>query len=398
MKSCLRAGCWVVPMMSAGMCLAAVAMAGQTGSLEFSKRCLMMSPNETCAIADVNRDGKPDIVAGTHWFPAPGFVPHLLRDIPVHQVEYLDNCCDLPYDVNGDGWIDVISIGFMQTELCWYENPGKEALATGRKWRRHVLVDTRRRHNELAALHDFDGDAVPEVFINSWIETDPVVVWKLVKGPRGQPAAKEIVLGTHGHGHGFAFGDLNGDGREDILVEAGWYERPAGDPFAKLWRFHEEPALPHPSAPCIIVDLTGDGRNDIIWGRAHAYGLFWWEQLEPRPDGGLRWKEHLIDKTWSQPHSLAWADLDGDGQPELITGKRRRAHRGHDPGGNEPACMYYYSWDKRAKRFSRHTIAAPGEGVGIGLQIAVGDLNGDGRNDIAVSGRTGTWLLINEGR
>jgi len=235
------------------------------------------------------------------------------------------------------------------------------------------------------------------MFINSWIRTDPVVVWKLVKGPKGQPAAKEIVLGTGGHGHGFAFGELNGDGREDILVEAGWYERPAGDPFAKLWRFHDQPALAHPSAPCIIVDLTGDRRNDIVWGRAHAYGLFWWEQLEPRPDGRSRWKEHLIDKTWSQPHSLAWADLDGDGQPELITGKRRRAHRGDDPGGNEPACMYYYSWDKRARRFTRHTIAAPGEGVGIGLQIAVGDLNGDGRNDIAVSGRTGTWLLINKG-
>ena len=366
-------------------------------SVRFSKRCLMISPNESCAIADVNRDGKPDIIAGTHWFPAPDFTAHLLRDIPVHRVEYLENNGDHPYDVDGDGWIDVISIAFMQTELCWYENPGKEVLVTGRKWQRHVLVDTNRPKNELTMLHDFDGDGVPEVFINSWNGKDPVVAWKMVKSKDGRPTAKEIVLGDRGGGHGFAFGDINSDGREDILVESGWYERPDGEVLAKPWKFHKETALPHPSAPCVIVDLTGDGRNDIIWGKAHAYGLYWWEQGEPKPDGTTTWKEHLIDKSWSQPHCLAWADLDGDAQSDLITGKRRRAHAGRDPGGNEPACMYYYTWNKQARKFTQHTISPPGDGVGIGVQIAVDDLNGDGRNDLAVSGKTGTWVLINEG-
>ena len=81
----------------------------------------------------------------------------------------------------------------------------------------------------------------------------------------------------------------------------------------------------------------------------------------------------------------------------MITGKRVRAHRGNDPGGKEPECVYCYKWDKDAKKFTRHTISEPGEGVGIGMQIRVADLNGDDRPDIVVAGKTGTWLLLNEG-
>jgi hypothetical protein len=94
---------------------------------------------------------------------------------------------------------------------------------------------------------------------------------------------------------------------------------------------------------------------------------------------------------------MAWADLDGDGKGELITGKRVRGHGDLDPGAKEPECLYYYKWDGTAQKFVRHTISPPGGGPGTGMQICVADLNGDGRPDIAVSGKTGTWLLINEG-
>ena len=94
---------------------------------------------------------------------------------------------------------------------------------------------------------------------------------------------------------------------------------------------------------------------------------------------------------------MVWTDIDGDGQPELITGKRVRAHGDRDPGGTEPECLYYYKWNKAEKQFTRHTIGAPGEGLGGGMQIRVADLNGDGRPDIVVAGKSGTWLLINEG-
>ena len=105
--------------------------------------------------------------------------------------------------------------------------------------------------------------------------------------------------------------------------------------------------MPHPSCPCVITDINDDGRNDILWGKAHDYGLFWWEQGEPKADGTTTWKEHEIDKEWSQVHCIVAADLDGDGEDEYITGKRVRGHAGRDPGGMEPECMFYEKWDKK---------------------------------------------------
>ncbi len=368
----------------------------EPGDLRFSKRCLLVSPNEGCAVGDVNRDGKPDVVAGTHWFAAPDFVPRPIRDIPQTMTEYYANNGDHLYDVDRDGWLDLISGGWMESEVFWYQNPGKEGLARGYKWDRHLLKDTRGQ-NEVFQLHDFDGDGVPELFVNCWEKDAPLVVWKMAKGTEGQPTLERLVLGDQGSGHGYAFGDLNGDGREDVLVETGWYERPDGDPFAGPWKFHAETALPHPSCPFVVVDLTGDGRSDVIWGRAHDFGLYWWEQGQPKPDGTTTWTEHLIDKSWSQVHCIVWTDLDGDGQGELVTGKRVRGHAGRDPGGGDPECLFYYTWNPSAREFSRHAISPPGGGVGTGMQICVADLNADGRPDVAVSGKTGTWVLFNQG-
>jgi hypothetical protein len=377
--------------------LPGIALCEGPPSLQFSKQCLMVNPNEGCALADVNRDGKPDVIAGTHWYAAPEFVPRPLRDIDEFLGDFMRNNGDHPFDVDGDGWLDVISGSWHQAEIYWFKNPGEDGLARGMKWERRMLAYTRGQ-NEAFALWDLDGDGTPEIIPSCWYKEDPLVAFRLVKGSKDRPPTlRRVVLGMDGGGHGWAFGDLNGDGREDILCETGWYERPEGNPFARRWRFHPETALPHPSCPFLVVDLNGDGRNDLIWGRAHDFGLYWWEQGKPGPDGTTTWTEHLIDDSWSQAHCLVWTDLDGDGREDLITGKRVRGHGGNDPGGREPACLYYYTWDAAAGKFHRHTIGAPGEGIGTGMQIAVGDLNGDGRPDIAVAGKTGTWLLFNEG-
>ncbi len=382
----LLSGCW----------LAVPLMADTPKSVKFSKRQLMLSPNEGCAVADINRDGTPDIVAGTHWYPGPDYVPHRLRDIPEMGDVYLVTNGDFIYDVDGDGWPDVVAGEWIKPEICWYKNPGKVGLEKGKLWQRQVLA-VGRDCNESFCLKDFDGDGKPEVFVNSWQAKTPLVVWKFDKDKDGKHCLRRIVIGKESNGHGFAFGDINGDGREDVLCGTGWYERPAGDPLAKPWKFHPETAVHHGSCPFLVVDLTGDGRNDIICGNAHGFGLEWWEQGQPKADGTTTWTKHMIDDSWSQAHYLTWTDIDGDGKKDLITGKRVRGHCGSDPGGKEPAVVYYYTWDAKAKKFTRHTIAGPGENVGIGMQICVADLNGDKKPDIAVGGKTGTWVLINEG-
>jgi hypothetical protein len=90
-----------------------------------------------------------------------------------------------------------------------------------------------------------------------------------------------------------------------------------------------------------------------------------------------------------------WEDLDGDGQPELITGRRVKAHSGNDPGDSEPGALYYYKWNKAQQKFIKFTIAE--NGPGIGLQIRVVDLKGDGRKDIVCAGKSGTHVFWNEG-
>ena len=94
---------------------------------------------------------------------------------------------------------------------------------------------------------------------------------------------------------------------------------------------------------------------------------------------------------------MVQADLDGDDNREIITGKRVRGHAGNDPGGKQPECLFYYTLDHSTAKFTRHPISPPGGGVGTGMQICVADLNADGRPDIAVSGKTGTWVLFHEG-
>ncbi len=364
------------------------AVAATGAPMQFRVRLLAIDTNEGCDLGDVDRDGKLDVVAGRFWFAGPDYTPRPLRALGEFGKDYSASNGEFLHDINGDGWLDVLSIGFMESQLFWFENPGKAGLAIGKLWPQHLLVDTEQSSNEAAWLRDMDGDGVPEFLVNSWDRRNPMVYWKLGKTEKGQPTASRVVVSVTGNGHGQGYGDINGDGREDIVYGGGWYERPAA--IGQAWKHHRDFALPGASCPILVVDLNGDGRQDMIWGRGHDFGLHYYEQLEPSK-GKTRWKNHLIDKSWSQAHALAWADLDGDGQAELITGKRVRAHSGRDPGGKEPPALFYYTWSREQQQFTRHLIAA---GVGTGLQIRVADMNVDGKPDLVVAGKDGTQVLI----
>jgi hypothetical protein len=146
-----------------------------------------------------------------------------------------------------------------------------------------------------------------------------------------------------------------------------------------------------------VKDLNGDGRLDIIFGRGHDVGLYWWEQQAPKPDGTTTWKTHVIDESWSQAHALALADLDGDGEDDLIAGKCIWAHDGGDPGAGDPPAIYYYTWSRARSSFTRHTITAPSEHIALGRQFNVVDLNKDGRLDLTAPSKQGLWVIFNQG-
>jgi hypothetical protein len=365
---------------------------------------------ETVAVADINRDGKPDIVSVENWFEAPRWEKHSLRQID-YANGYIDNFSDLPVDVDGDGWIDIVQFSYFAHNIVWLKNPGK----SGSTWRVTeidnsgptefaFLVDLNNDGKALELLPEFDRPNVPA----AWFELREGKWIKHIVAPRS-------------YGHGIGAGDMNGDGRNDILTPQGWLEAPEDLNSTGNWKFHPtdwgaKPIPPAGSAPAQaepgtgavklgymhLLDINGDGRKDLLSGMAHDYGLAWYEQTSQG-----QWIQHVIDASWSQVHESVLADINGDGQPDLITGKRYFAHNGNDPGEREPLGVYWYEWRRipvtaetsrqpgnGGVEWIRHIISYGGQ-MGGGVQLVVTDIDGDGDLDVITAGKSGIYLADN---
>jgi len=353
-------------------------------AIQFRKRLIDNVPYEAAAVFDVNNDGILDIVCGEYWYEGPDFaIKHKICDVePVG--EYFDDFSDYGMDVNGDGWLDIITGGWWGQTLRWRENPRGVGL-----WQVHDI--DRCGNIETIRFCDIDGCGIPEVFPNT--PGEPQAFYKLVVDEHGRGTGRftKHVIGQGPSGHGMGFGDINGDGRVDIILARGWLEQPA-NPLETPWAFHQEFDLGTASVPILAYDITGNGLCDLIVGQAHDYGLAWWEQ-RIGPDGQRSWTRHEIDATVSQYHDLWLADIDGDGAPELITGKRWRAHNDADPGSADPVGIYYFKIN--GGQFTKYVIdyGPAGQASGCGIYFWVADINGDGRLDIVAPGKDGLYLF-----
>lgn len=356
---------------------------GRPPEILFEKRTLDLGANETCVFADLNGDGRLDIVSGENWYEAPHWVRHKFRAFDFVN-NYIDDFSDLPLDVNGDGRIDVVSCSWFARRLAWWENPGSGAAF----WKDHTIDSG--FPVEFCFLVDLDNDGrARELLPQFGSEKAPLAWYELRDGK----FLKHIVSPVS-HGHGIGAGDLNGDGRTDILTPKGWFEAPA-DPRRSEWRFHGEFELGVVGF-IHVLDVNGDGRNDLLTSLAHDYGIFW---MERTADGG--WLRHVIDESWSQAHAITLADFDGDGRTDFVTGKRYMAHNGKDPGEREPLGVYWYRWgrsgDGRRIEFTRHIVDYSSR-AGGGMQIPVADLDRDGDLDFATPGKSGLFLFENRGQ
>ena len=356
--------------------------------VQFSRHFVAAESYESVGVIDVNKDGKPDLVSGDFWYDNAddrknSFRKRKLIGDQKRYDQYYDDFSTIPLDVDADGDLDVVTGGYWGGSLRWLENTG----ADGKPWPVHEVAFV--GNTETTRAWDVDGDGQIEIVPNN--PGKPLKYFTLDK-----PNTFRQVNVAPTQGHGLGFGDINGDGKGDFIVTKGWLENMGNS----RWELREEFDIGVASVPVIVTDLNGDKKNDLIVGQGHGYGLHWYEQ-QPAPadrkDGKRSWVKHIIDEKNSQYHCMEWADIDGDKRPDLITGKRFRAHNDTDPGCYDEVGLYYFTWDGRA--FTKHTIAygPAGVGKGTGIYFALHDLRKTGRLDIIVAGKDGLNVFFNEG-
>ena len=155
------------------------------------------------------------------------------------------------------------------------------------------------------------------------------------------------------------------------------------------WTFH--PAnLGEAAAQMYAYDFDGDGDQDVVSSSAHAYGIWWHEQTQDE-QGKTHWKQHLITKDFSQTHGLSLVDLNRDGHPDLVTGKRYFAHMGKDPGEYEPAVLYWFELKSgKNPQWTPHLID---DNSGVGVEVVTQDVTKNGLTDIVVANKKGVFLF-----
>jgi hypothetical protein len=358
--------------------------------------------SEGVAAADVNRDGRKDVLAGDVWYAAPDWAMHEVRTPGkfVAGQGYSNSFVNFAYDVNGDGWDDLILIGFPGEPFHWYENPRKQP----GHWREHLIWHS--ACNESPDFEDLNADGKPELILGSQPESQLGYLTLPAEGEASSKWTFHAVSapgdpgqnGSHRYYHGVGVGDFDRDGRSDVVIPHGWYRQP-DDLAEEAWEFQpwslspDGKSNPLPSANIYLDDLDLDGDQDAMASSAHTYGVWWFENVSEGKSPAFKY--HVIDETHSQTHALEFVDMNGDGTKDLVTGKRYYAHNGADPGAEEPVMMYWYELRKQqgGPEFIAHEIVA-GRDTGVGTQFQVTDMNGDNRPDIVLSNKKGVNVLL----
>lgn len=363
--------------------------------------------SEGAHYGDFNHDGKMDICAGPYWYAGPDFKErHEYAKPPEKpyngEKSYSDYFLSYCYDFDGDGWTDILVFSWPGKDTTWYRNPQNK----GGDWEKHTIFDV--TDGESPAIGDMNGDGKPEIIAYTggqlgFAEID----WK---NPTAKakfwPISVKDEKKYFRYYHGYGFGDINGDGRADIIDKEGWYEQPKDYRKGGLWKQHKfnfVPPTERGGAQMLCYDINGDGHNDVLtsWD-AHGYGLAWYEQV--RKGGEISFKEHILVNTkesdnpygvkFTQIHALTLADVNGDGLTDFVTGKRFWAHgptKDAEPAA--PAVLYWFELKRKGKtaEFIPHLID---DNSGVGTEITAADLNGDGKVDILSSNKKGIHVFL----
>ena len=357
--------------------------------------------SEGAALADLDNDGDADVVYGPFWFEGPDFQKrHLIYKPDRFAVAtYSNNFIVYADDLDADGWKDILVLGFpgRKASTYWFKNPGGSGKGM---WMKFEVFDG--VENESPVWADVTGDGEKEILCSRGGRFGFVTPADRARSDQPWEFTPISPPGTTGgkYTHGLGFGDVDGDGRNDLLEKTGWWEQKAGGEWAK----HPFPFAGPGGSQMFAYDFDGDGDNDIITAlHAHGYGLAWFEQIAS-DDGGITFERHLImgskpeessyGVAFSQLHGLRLEDIDGDGLQDIVTGKRYFAHGGKDPGGKDAPVIY---WFRTVRGEGGEIDFVPyliHDASGVGTDVTTGDANGDGRIDVVVGNKKGCFVHL----
>jgi hypothetical protein len=414
---------------------------GAAGKITWKKMVLdTQFRSEGVAIADVNKDGKMDVLNGEYWYEAPHWQAHEMQPLKDHTKAtehglrgYSRSFACWAEDINGDGWQDLIVIDFPGAPCYWMENPQgqsrtKEGLPA--HWKKHVIWDSACNETPLYADLLGTGKRVLVMGFQSPRKgnkgnegqmayfapdpKDPTAKWIMhpisepstpAKEENGKevPGTRKEIPGTQRFSHGLGVGDINGDGRLDVLTTGAttgglgaWWEQPEKPDGKTPWKRHPL-QVPDACADLFAYDMDGDGKADVLGTSAHRFGIWWHKQRGADKDGNPSFqKMDLFPKLVSESHAAHFKDIDGDGRPDLITGKRWWSHGKAEPGSDGPAAIYWLKNEKGADGLVKFTPMVIDNDSGIGTQFEVADFNGDGLLDVIVSNKKGVFVILQE--
>lgn len=318
------------------------------------------------AVADIDRDGKPEFILGRqfgslYWYDyeAGKWTRHLLgSDSPSDVGAWA-------MDVDGDGWIDLVTGG------SWFRNsrdPKNQPFE-------QIVFDPELHHVHDVVAADLDGDGKLEVITMS--DQNDLRFYRIPADP-GEPWDRHYI-GSSVHG-GVSVGDIDGDGDLDVVRSDVWYENVRGD--GSAWEAHDigplnATGLWSSGTRAVCRDINHDGRLDIVLTNAETRGakIWWAENLDGK---GRKWRRHDLPTGDDAPrgayHSLQLADFDGDGIEEIFSCEMEWVS-----GDRPPRFFIWTNPDGRGETWTERVILDANLG---GHEALVADFDGDGRPDI----------------